>query len=128
MLTKSIPSSSRWSTSNRTLPSASDWCSGSRAVIGIPLSRLHDVLDSIKISPGGGSVREGFRSALGQLTRMLATVFGWQPRIRVGRVLESGRCLGHVERMECVDHHRELLRRFPADRRLDGAGMGPVGN
>ena len=72
------------------------------------------------------SVREGLRAALGQLARVLGAVLRWDPRVRVAVVLHLRRLAREVERVERVDHDRQLLGRLLADGRLDRPRVRPV--
>ena len=72
------------------------------------------------------SVRERLRPALRELAGLAGGVLGRQPRVRVAVVLERGRLLREPQRMERVDHDRQLLGRLLADRRLGRARVRPV--
>ncbi len=65
-------------------------------------------------------VRECLRASLGQLACLRRRVVRRQPRVRIVSV-ELRRPSSDVQRMEGVDHHRQLLGRLLADPSLDRA-------
>ena len=68
----------------------------------------------------------GPRSASSEASRRVVVRVGGSQLIRVAVVVEVHRRLRDRERVERVDHDRQLLGRLLADRRLDRARMRPV--
>jgi hypothetical protein len=75
----------------------------------------------------GASVGECLRASVAQLAGLAVDVLRREPRVRVAGVLELGGLARDLERVERVDHDRELLGGFLADRGLGGPGWGPCG-
>src|SRR6266566_573419 len=72
------------------------------------------------------SVRECLWTALRQLAGVLGGVLRRDPRVGIPIVLHRDGLACEVQRMEGVDHHRQLLGRLLADAGLDGARVWPV--